>query len=1417
MANLSPRPGAEVVQQLRTVTPTVVRPQLIPVAVGPCYEIVDVLDSDGVLNASAKISVPAVIVGTDSSSTKAVAGKSVRVKVNGGGAQSFTYPTSSSGNLTAALAASLLDAGLTGLNIDLVSDALRFTTIAVGDAASIEFEPAAILVFSGAGPFAVGDVVTGGTSGASGTVVEVGATSLRLRGVGATPFDVAEAITGAPSGDAGVVVSFVDDAYTALGLDGFTLVKVTGASTYRNQDITIPFTSFPAQRGDTSQMVFDATEISLYRRQNGATKLFEDDATVLAHRFRPVATTSAQQAMHQYGVIGANSAITYVSLPGINGSELTIQHVDRGVGDPSVTEVAGDIVVTADFAGGSDTPNFVAFMVNGLLLVHVGVAGPALAAGQTLSQAVSLATGVVSGVGTGNYLTVSDVTGTFDAVNLVTASGGGTFTPSVASVSAASDKVRAYANGAGSSTALAIEAATRFVPTAIPVGHRPVAVLEFIGAVFDDKDDDSRSPDFYAKGGQAAASFGTGSAAFTITARGDQDQTEIGNFLGAAGNALSVRLTDSGALGVTMPGNELLITYDGPANGNTTTVAAIVDRITTTVEAAIQVVATIGGDEVGAGIPAAFTTTSLTGGYTPISFSAAAGRASVTGSMTAQDYDQAVMKVGIGMVTGGPFILGERVTITALKAGVIVQIDDTTDTLWILPDTPAVATTVGATLLGGSSGASAPVTSVLSPWVSAGDTLIVKFDTIGAAGATFEGPEIKVTFDGTENTMILVELAIEAAVTLVYGASAAVSIVNRSDGADPGATDPLARLKITSVVATSARPGIESTVRLSGTAVTKLFGDTATWAKAHEGTPFPVAVGDELWNGSTLLGTIAEILPLVFGTETVAGGRLRLATDALTLGTTYGQWWVKAKDIVLTSGLPASDRPLPAVIYDTAEQVANVSQNQARLVDGTLSQTGTFSMYIAYKALRTDVSASATNPALLVFESDTDVDDQIGPVTPENPLAYAVEKMRLNAGNVQVFGLGVADVSADEPFGTYAAYTSAAEFLESNEVFVIAPLTHARDVLEMFSLHATSESEAENKHERIVLGNPETPTEAAPTLVGSGEASLPSVNVLTFDPEGLDVQAALVDADVDPGGSWSDFKTAGLYVEVSNSTTRGKFSVLSVVGQSVTVATSGFDPGENDDLFYAAATLDPNADPPDIDPTGETVTMKLRGAAIDTSTSTGKTQQATALASMATAFASRRTYLIQPDAFGASVDGVEQVVEGFYVCAARAGQCAGLNPSQGFTNLPVTGFTRPIGSNDHFTETQMSIAAAGGIWFELQDTPTGPIVSRHQLSTDRTSVETSELSITKAIDFSAKVLRGSAKEYVGKYNIDEKLLDTIALVVQAVIVFLTEGQVVKGGDMNGILVDTDRPDGVLVDVTLDPLYPCNAIRITIAV
>src|SRR6202034_3515134 len=88
---------------------------------------------------------------------------------------------------------------------------------------------------------------------------------------------------------------------------------------------------------------------------------------------------------------------------------------------------------------------------------------------------------------------------------------------------------------------------------------------------------------------------------------------------------------------------------------------------------------------------------------------------------------------------------------------------------------------------------------------------------------------------------------------------------------------------------------------------------------------------------------------------------------------------------------------------------------------------------------------------------------------------------------------------------------------------------------------------------------------------------------------------------------------------------------------------------------------------------------------------------------IAQGYANRRVWSVFPDMCSATINGVQQQIDGFYMCAATVGMIGAQPPQQSFTNFPITGFTSVIGSSGVFSQSQMNIMAAGGDYIIVPD------------------------------------------------------------------------------------------------------------------
>lgn len=216
-------------------------------------------------------------------------------------------------------------------------------------------------------------------------------------------------------------------------------------------------------------------------------------------------------------------------------------------------------------------------------------------------------------------------------------------------------------------------------------------------------------------------------------------------------------------------------------------------------------------------------------------------------------------------------------------------------------------------------------------------------------------------------------------------------------------------------------------------------------------------------------------------------------------------------------------------------------------------------------------------------------------------------------------------------------------------------------------------------------------------------------------------------------------------------------------------------------------------------------------------------EQATFLAGYATSFANRRLVSVWPDTCYASVSGSTTELPGFYLGCALSGLTAGLPSQQGFTNLSLTGFVALDNSNNYFSDTQLDTIAGGGNLVIVQEVEQSPVSVRHQLTTNTSSIQFQELSVTKNVDLVARFFRRLYRPYIGIYNITDALLDLLKSVTLAGIDFLKQstaprvGGVLRDGSISSLGEDSLQPDTVNIVIDINIPYPLNNIKVMLLV
>ncbi|MBC8410393.1 MAG: hypothetical protein H8E12_16975 [Rhodobacteraceae bacterium] len=389
-----------------------------------------------------------------------------------------------------------------------------------------------------------------------------------------------------------------------------------------------------------------------------------------------------------------------------------------------------------------------------------------------------------------------------------------------------------------------------------------------------------------------------------------------------------------------------------------------------------------------------------------------------------------------------------------------------------------------------------------------------------------------------------------------------------------------------------------------------------------------------------------------------------------------------------------------------------------------------------------------------VVESQGEIETKLGTPVSYNPLAFGCSLAMSNAG-ASIGYYGTADATSDKFTG------AALDALELEEVYCIAPMTH-HDVAGNYKTHCETQSSPANKKERIAIVNAEIPTTGnyhanggaenkgdIAAAIRDGNSVHGSKRLVLTHPDMCYVEELRHISTLKQGWIQASFAGMGTYSTFSTYGFIARFTGTTTVGAKT---------------YYA------------MDPITDAVWAEMIAANIDELTA----------------------YVPVP---------------GWNYGAVVAGQSAGQVPEQPFTNLATVGISKTIGSQDYFSDENLNTMASGGTYIMTQSSASAPIISRHQMTTDITSVAKRELSITRAIDAAAKFVRKGVKPYIGKYNITPSFLKLLNSVIVGQGLYLVRTGVLNDFKLSSLKVDELSPDTILVDIQLLPKYPVNYIKI----
>lgn len=378
------------------------------------------------------------------------------------------------------------------------------------------------------------------------------------------------------------------------------------------------------------------------------------------------------------------------------------------------------------------------------------------------------------------------------------------------------------------------------------------------------------------------------------------------------------------------------------------------------------------------------------------------------------------------------------------------------------------------------------------------------------------------------------------------------------------------------------------------------------------------------------------------------------------------------------------------------------------------------SIYIQHRD-RLDTYAGIVGEAPQV----SDVATLLGTVDPDNPLAFGVYKACENANGQPVKFTAVTGAVSTL---TTADWLNGLEALVGrSDTYGLVPLTYDKDVQDAFAAHVDAESSKENGRWRVCWLNKQAVEVSPIYTVSAGNTLNPCVATIADDSDTSGTQYTYVEA---PG---EEFLTKGVRAgDLFRTHYNGSAYETYVIDRVF----------NEESLRLVSGPAAPVA-----------VAMKF-----EIHRTLSKTDLANNLALNPGLFGDRRVRMVWPDVVGNA--GV--TFPGYFLCAGLAGLRSGVLPHQPLTNIEIKGFDDVSRTVNYFNALQLNTMAASGYWIVTQDTKTGVVYSRHQLTCgDQTDVNQREDSSVSNADHISYTFLFGLKDLVGKGNICPQMINMV--------------------------------------------------------
>jgi len=438
-------------------------------------------------------------------------------------------------------------------------------------------------------------------------------------------------------------------------------------------------------------------------------------------------------------------------------------------------------------------------------------------------------------------------------------------------------------------------------------------------------------------------------------------------------------------------------------------------------------------------------------------------------------------------------------------------------------------------------------------------------------------------------------------------------------------------------------------------------------------------------------------------------------------------------------------------------------------------------IYIQYRALLTDDCEVVSE-----LSEASAVSETLGTVDPDNPLAFGVYKALLNSNGVEVKYLALCGTE-------FSDWENAVDVLVGrDDVYGLVPLTQDKNVLDLFVAHSDAESTPENGRWRICWLN--MPAVDIKPIYTELSAGVPILATILDDPDTSGTQYTLVEA------AGAEFSTKGVKA-----------------GDTVRALYQGDGFGN---WTYSSFTIDSvESEESLLLLTGPSVPVSVPSK-IEIHRTLSRNELADDLVLNPGLFSNRRAYLVWPDVVGNA--GV--TFPGYFLCAALSGLRSGVLPHQGLTNVEIVGFDDVTRTTELFSASQLNEMAGAGYWIVTQDPGDGTIFTRHQLSTDNSTLNYKEQSITTNLDSISFAFLYAMKDFIGKGNVTQTMLQLIKAEIfgllaqfQNNVIVDRLGAQILSGTITELKIHETLRDRIVARVRIDLPEPLNNLELHLIV